>query len=130
MEPTVNDAKRAAPPQATLVAIDFSPSSRRALDLTLEWWPKSEVTALHVVDTEFAERVGAAGLASRGETIARLRARADEEFNWLGQEKGNAFSPMIVEGIPFLEIIRIAKDLDVDLVIMGTRRTSVRVGDL
>jgi len=114
-------------PEAVLVAVDFSPASRRALDLALAWCPKGEVTALHVVDAEFAARVEAEGVGSSAEVIARMRARADEEFNWIAQEKGaDAFAPMIVEGIPFLEIVKVAKDLDVDMIAIGMHKANAR----
>ena len=126
----MNDEARSLP-QAILVALDFSPSSRRALDRALAWYPDGEVTALHVVDTEFAARIEAAGLGSSADAIAKLRARANEEFAWLAQENGaEAFDPMIVEGIPFVEIIKIAKDLDVDIIAMGMHRSDSRVNEL
>ena len=118
-------------PQALLIALDFSPSSRRALDACLAWRPGAEFTALHVVDSEFAARVAAQGLGAGDEVITRLRARADEEFAWLVEEKGaGAFSPMIVEGIPFVEIVKIANDLDVDMIVMGMHRTTSRLDQL
>ena len=117
----------AAPPlpQALLVAIDFSPSSRRALDRAVSWAANGEVTALHVVDTGFAARVEAQGLGSTAAAVAKLRARAEEEFGWLVQERGaDAVSPMIVEGVPFVEIVKIANDLEVDMIVMGAHRAS------
>jgi nucleotide-binding universal stress UspA family protein len=102
-------------PQALLVAMDFSPAARRAFDVCVAWRPGAEITALHVVDTDFAARVEAEGVESSAAVIAKLRARAEEEFTWLAQDKGaDAFAPMIVEGVPFVEIVKIAKDLQVD----------------
>lgn len=120
-----------AAPQALLVALDFSASSRRALELCLAWRPNVEITALHVVDTEFAARVQTQGLGTTADVISKLRARADEEFSWLAEEKGAAaFSPMVVEGIPFVEIVRIASDLEVDLIAMGMHRATSRLDQL
>lgn len=127
----MSELKASGFPQAALVAVDFSPSARRALDLSLAWCPRGEITALHVVDVDFAQRVAAAGVAAGADVVARLRARAGEELAWLAQEKGaDAFDSMIVEGVPFVEIVKIAKDLDVDLIIMGTRRSTARVDEL
>jgi len=118
-------------PQALLVAADFSRSAGRALDLALQWYPGAEITALHVVDTEFAARAEAAGLGTRDDIIATLRARAGEEFAWLAQEKGaDRFVPMIVEGMPFVEIVKIAKDLKADLLLMGSQGTGTRLDEL
>jgi nucleotide-binding universal stress UspA family protein len=118
-------------PDALLVAMDFSPGSRRALDLVLRWCPGGEVTALHVLDTEFAQRVEAQGLGASADVIAKLRARAEEEFRWLQQEKSTAaFDPMIVEGIPFVEIVKVAVDLQVDMIAISMSRVAPRVDQL
>ena len=128
---TPADGKLSQPPQALLVAMDFSPSARRALDWCLAWYAPSEITALHVVDTDFAARVEAHGVGSSAAVIAKLRARADEEFTWLAQEKGaDSFAPMIVEGVPFVEIVKIAKDLEVDMIAMGMRQTERRLDEI
>ena len=121
----------APPPQALLVAVDFSQGAVRALDLALQWYPDSEITALHVVDSAFAGRAEAAGLGSREDVTAKLRTRAGEEFGWLTQDKGaGRFDPMIVEGIPFVEIVKIAKDLDADLLVVGSRGAGARLDQL
>jgi glycine betaine transporter len=118
-------------PQAVLVAMDFSASARRALDLSLQWCPRGEVTVLHVIDTGFAARVEAEGLGSGAELIAKRRARANEDFTWLAQEKGAAaFEPMIVEGMPFVEIVKIARDLQVDLIAIGVHGAGRRLDEL
>ena len=118
-------------PKALLVATDFSAGARRALDLALALCPQGEITVLHVVDTEFAARVEAQGLGAVTDVIAKLRQRATEEFAWLVQERGaDAFETMIVEGIPFVEIIKIAKDLEVDMIVMGMHRAKFRVDEI
>lgn len=122
----------AAATQAILVALDFGASSRRALDAALAWRSAaSEVTALHVLDTELAGRVEAAGLGGRGDVMAKLRQRAEQEFGWLTREKGgDGLATMIVEGVPFIEIVKIARDLDVDLIAMGTHTHAANLGQL
>jgi nucleotide-binding universal stress UspA family protein len=115
-------------PKALLVAMDFSPSARRALDLALSWHGSTEVTLLHVIDTDFAERVEAAGLAERAEVVLKLREGATQELGWLKQEKSTTpFSTMVVEGSPFVEIVKIANDLAVDMIAMGMRRAPASV---
>jgi nucleotide-binding universal stress UspA family protein len=127
----MSTSKASALPQALLVAVDFSHSAIRALDLALAWYPQGEITALHVVDTEFATRAEAAGLGAHDEIVAKLRARAGEEFGWLAQDKGaRRFDPMIVEGVPFVEIVKIAKDLEADLLLMGSHHSGTRLDEL
>lgn len=108
-------------PDAVLVATDFSTSARRALDTALSWrQPSTEVTLLHVVDTELAERVESHGVAARAEAVARMRARAEEQLVMLKQDYApESFESMIVEGIPFVEIVRLANDLVISLIIVG-----------
>jgi len=116
-------------PQALLVAMDFSQSAVRALDLALKWYADAEITALHVIDTEFTARAVAAGLGTREDVLAKLRTRATEEFAWLAQDKGaERFDSMIVEGVPFVEIVKIANDLETDLLLMGSPRAGTSAG--
>jgi glycine betaine transporter len=108
-------------PDAILVATDFSPSARRALDTALSWrQPTTEITLLHVIDTQLADRVESTGIRSRPEAIARLRALAEEQISLLEQEyPKDSFEPMVVEGVPFVEIVRVATDLVTSLIILG-----------
>lgn len=110
-------------PQAEelLVAIDFSPCSLRALDTALAWRrPSAEVTALHVLDADFLSRVEELGLGSSEEQLKRMRTRAEDELaRAVAERGGEGVETMIVVGTPFVEIVKIANDLDCDLVIMG-----------
>jgi glycine betaine transporter len=127
----MNEFKIDVVPEALLVAVDFSVGSRRALEMALALCPQGEITALHVVDTEFAARVEAQGVAASADVVSKLRARASEEFAWLLQEKSHkTFDTMIVEGIPFVEIIKIAKDLEVDMIAMGMHKATFRVDEI
>jgi nucleotide-binding universal stress UspA family protein len=108
------------PPNALLVAVDFSPASLRALDFALSWRSaEADVTVLHVIDRALAERVHGLGICSVAEAIARQRARAEQELAALA--KRGRFEPMIVEGIPFAEILKVAADLECDLIVVGIR---------
>lgn len=116
---------------AILVPTDFSPEAVRALDLALALRaPDGEVTLLHVLDTELASRVAKLGIAPHEEALAKMRARSDEEASWLAKEKGGGFDVMVVEGVPFVEILKIASDLDVDMIAMGTRGASTEMKDI
>jgi nucleotide-binding universal stress UspA family protein len=113
-------------PQAWLVAVDFSPYSLRALETALSWRsPDAELTVLHVVDTEFARDVERVGIGSRADAIATMRRRAESDLASLLKEKAaERVESMIVEGIPFAEIIKISNDLDCDLVVLGSHGAS------
>jgi nucleotide-binding universal stress UspA family protein len=110
-------------PDALLVAVDFSPCSLRALDTAIAWRrPGTDLTVLHVVEAELAKRMERASVASYADAIAKMRARAEEEITWLKDERpAVAFDTMIVEGTPFLEVIRIANDLECALIVLGSR---------
>jgi len=116
-------------PDAILVATDFSPSARRALDTALSWrQPNTEITLLHVIDTQLADRIERTGIRLRSEAIARLRAVAEEQMTMLDQEYENgSFEPMIVEGVPFVEIVRVATDLVTSLIILGAHGSQTTI---
>jgi nucleotide-binding universal stress UspA family protein len=120
-----------AHPEAILVAMDFSPPAQRALDLALNWLAGSEITVLHVVDADFATRVDAEGLAVKPAALAKLRSQAEHAMAALADEKrGVHFDTMIVEGSPFVEIVKLARDLEVDAIVMGMHSADRRIGEL
>jgi len=108
-------------PDAVLVAIDFSPCSLRALDTVLSWRSETtELTLLHVVESDLGRRLEEAGVGVSTDIVGRMHARADEELAALVSErKLERTEGMVVEGIPFVEIVKIAKDLDMDLIVVG-----------
>ena len=60
--------------------------------------------------------------------LDRMRERADADFAGLleGLEAGEvSVERMVVIGIPFVEILKIARDLDLPMIVMGTRGRSV-----
>jgi glycine betaine transporter len=108
-------------PDAVLVCIDFSLCSLRALEAVLQWRASdTEVTLLHVVDTEFIGRVERSGIYSSRDLNQRMRSRAIEDLDTLISKSGAAgLEPMVVEGVPFVEIVKIANDLDCNLIVLG-----------
>ncbi len=117
-------------PKAVLVAMDFSTPARRALELALRWFAGADVTVLHVIDTELASKIEAHGIAGRSEAVTRLRGEAEARFAELIEEIGEGrFETMIVEGTPFVEIVKLARDLAVDVVFMGMRSAERKLGE-
>jgi nucleotide-binding universal stress UspA family protein len=114
-------SERKSSPEELLVAIDFSPCSLRALDTALAWrTATAEVTILHVLDADFVAHIDALGLGSADELITRLRSRAEEELaQVLAERNADRVESMIVVGTPFVEIVKIANDLECDLIVIG-----------
>jgi nucleotide-binding universal stress UspA family protein len=108
-----------------LVPLDFSPNSLRALDFAISLVePGGEIYLLHVVDADFVTRLNEAGFGEAEMAIARLRQRAEEQLRETMQtyaESGRVLSSMVVVGKPFAEILRVAADLDFEMIVMGVR---------
>jgi nucleotide-binding universal stress UspA family protein len=111
-----------------LVPVDFSPCSvnavRAAAGIVA---PDGDLTLLHVVDQDFIDDGVAASLGTSEEITERLRSRAEMNFNSLleGLDTGEVnIERMIVVGIPFVEILKIARDLDLPMIVMGVRGRS------
>jgi nucleotide-binding universal stress UspA family protein len=115
-----------------LVAMDFSPNSRRALDFAIELVEQDGVIlVLHVVDSDFIARLDEEGLSDREDATSRLRKRAEERLQEVVQSittTGLQVDPMVVIGKPFAEILRVAADLDFEMIVLGAQGR--RQGDI
>src|SRR6266496_3131742 len=111
-----------------LVPVDFSPCSVNALRVAIAMAaPEGELTLLHVIDLHFVDDAVAAGLGTAEDIRTRLRDRAETDFTAMveGVETGAVnVEKMIVVGSPFLEILKIARDLDLPMIVMGVRGRS------
>jgi nucleotide-binding universal stress UspA family protein len=111
-----------------LVPVDFSPCSVNALRVAIAMAaPEGDVTLLHVIDQEFVEDAVATGLGSGEDIRARLKQQAEGNFSTMleGIDPGQVnIEKMIVIGLPFVEILKIARDLDLPMIIMGVRGRS------
>lgn len=111
-----------------LVPVDFSPASINAVRVAIGIAePDGDVTLLHVIDTEFVEDSVAAGMGSSDDITAKLRAQAESSFDAALenlQAGGVDIERMVVVGSPFVEILKIARDLDLPMIVMGTRGRS------
>jgi nucleotide-binding universal stress UspA family protein len=89
--------------------------------------PEGDLTLLHVIDQEFVDDAVAAGLGASDEIRNRLREQAEGNFSTMleGIDAGKVnIEKMTVIGLPFVEILKIARDLDLPLIIMGVRGRS------
>ena len=111
-----------------LVPVDFSPCSVNALRVAIGMAaPEGDLTLLHVIDQEFVDDAVAAGLGSSEDIRNRLKEQAEASFGTMleGIEAGKVdIEKMIVVGLPFVEILKIARDLDLPMIIMGVRGRS------
>ena len=108
-----------------LVPVDFSATSLNAVRAALKIAePGGDVTLLHVIDEHFVRDAVAAGMGTSEEIAAKMRRLAEDEFEQAlaNAEAGDVnVERMIVVGIPFVEILKIARDLDLPLIVMGVR---------
>ena len=111
-----------------LVPVDFSECSinavRAAAGIAA---PDGDLTLLHVIDEHFIKDSVAAGLGTSEEITARMRERAEADFTSLleGIETGGVeIERMVVIGVPFVEILKITRDLDLPMIVMGMRGRS------
>ena len=112
-----------------LVPVDFSECSVNAVRAaTGVAAPDGEITLLHVINEHFIHDAVAAGLGTSEEITVRMRERAEADFSSVLEaiETGEVkIGRMIVIGIPFVEILKITRDLDLPMIVMGMRGRSV-----
>ncbi|HUQ31385.1 MAG TPA: universal stress protein [Pyrinomonadaceae bacterium] len=113
-----------------LVPVDFSECSVNAVRAAAGVAaPDGDITLLHVIDEHFIDDAVAAGLGNSEEITARMRERAEADFISMleGIETGEVeVERMVVIGIPFVEILKITRDLDLPMIVMGTRGRSLQ----
>jgi universal stress protein A len=111
-----------------LVPVDFSPCSVNALRMAIAMAsPEGDVTLLHAIDQKFIDDAAAAGLGTAEAITSSLRTQAEASFAALldGIDTGSVdIDRMTVIGIPFIEILKIARDLDLPLIVMGVKGRS------
>lgn len=117
-----------------LVPMDFSPCSVNALRVAVGMAsPDGDLTLLHVVDEDFVRAAVAAGIGTTEDIRARLKEQAEASFpNVLeGIDVGQVdIEKMIVVGIPFVEILKITRDLDLPMIVMGIQGQSTPAEEL
>jgi universal stress protein A len=111
-----------------LVPVDFSPCSVNALRIAAGIAdPDGDLTLLHVIDEHFVSDAVAASLGTTEGVTTRLKESAETSFaSMLEDFQAGAVSieHMTVVGVPFVEILKIARDLDLPMIVMGVRGTS------
>jgi universal stress protein A len=117
-----------------LVPVDFSECSvnavRAAIGIAA---PDGDVTLLHVVEESFIAAAVEASMGNTDEITARLRERAEGDFTALREslDPGEVhLEQMVVVGTPFVEILKIARDLQLPMIVMGVRGRSTPPAEL
>lgn len=108
-----------------LVPIDFSAASLKSLEYALSMVSEDgEIYLLHVIDSDLIEKIQQNELANAEVVTEKMRTRADHALDEIIADHPNVTNKlhkMIVIGLPFIEILRIATDLDFSLIVMGIR---------
>src|SRR5215831_2145124 len=111
-----------------LVPTDFGSGSRLALERAMRsLGPEGgTVCVLHVLDQHLIAQMQAlVPDLGESELWARLRQQAETHYaNLVASltQDNVTVEPMIIEGIPFLKIVQLARDLDVDMIVMTVHR--------
>ena len=118
-----------------LLPIDGSECSGKALAYALAFAQqfRARVVALHVVDQWWVDQTRHSFGEVRPNVLQEAQARHEEEARGIvaavadaGSKLGVAVETRIVTGTPAEQIVRLAKELPVDLLIMGTHgRTGI-----
>jgi nucleotide-binding universal stress UspA family protein len=105
--------------QHFLIPLDFSESSQQALEyaIKLAHQLQARLTLLHVVYLPPMVEVDLSTQLLEIDTAAR---RSIETCCQRVQQAGLAGQTVVVQGVPWQEIVQHAKDLQADLIIMGT----------
>jgi len=112
-----------------LVAVDFSPSSARALRKakSILGQKPDRIIIMHVIDHNFVEKCISSQIGTENEIKKKLFLQAKKSLqDFLRAESmdDEPIEKLICEGIPFLEINKKAVETGVDMVIMGNRGNS------
>ena len=112
---------------------DFSDSSKHALDYAVSFAREfsSKLYMLHVIEevpsTMYFDMLQTPPLAEVLADIEEQAAKALEGLLTDDMRQGLEVECLIREGVPFLEIIRCAKELNVDMIVCGTHgRTGLK----
>ncbi|MGZ8847298.1 MAG: universal stress protein, partial [Pyrinomonadaceae bacterium] len=52
--------------------------------------------------------------------LSRMREEVKERMEAFARDRGRPFKPHLVEGRPYAEIVRLAAEIDADLIVIGT----------
>lgn len=114
-----------APYQRVLVPVDFSPDSAAALRLAEQWLPGTDITVLHVADTEFTDIMvewpDEESLVRYREEERQRAAEALQAFVQANARQPQHCTPLLKTGQARRGILEAAETLQADLIVMGSQ---------
>jgi nucleotide-binding universal stress UspA family protein len=104
-----------------LVATNFRPSSSAATQLatSISNHLGAELHAVYVIGDYF-EQISAVFPEGGLDALTRLRSHVQERMSQLTRSSGPRATTHITEGRPYQEIVKLAANLDADLIVIGT----------
>jgi nucleotide-binding universal stress UspA family protein len=104
-----------------LLATNFRPSSIAAAQVATEFASRTgaELHVIYVIG-DYMDQMAEMFPESAGPKLSQLREYVAERMTTFEREAGGRAIPHISEGRPYEEIVRMATDKDVDLIIIGT----------
>jgi nucleotide-binding universal stress UspA family protein len=104
-----------------LLATNFRPSSAAATQVTTQLAQKTgaELHAIYVIG-DYVEQISVMFPEGGLTALSRLRSYVQERMAQLSRQDGARAIPHIAEGRPYEEIVRLAAERDVDLIVIGT----------
>ena len=107
-----------------LVPVDFAASSNKAFLYAREmvkWW-EGELHVIHVLDTEFLSGAVHITIEPLDESVAKWKKRAEDKLRNIYRIGGEDLEGEvhIRQGKPHEEILKMADELDVDMIVIGS----------
>lgn len=112
-----------SPFNTLLVPTDFSAASQCAFEWAIRAvdGDGSAVIVLHVLDQPLIDTIAENEFAPREDVVHRMRETARQHLEAYAQAASESVEvdTLVAEGVPFIEILRKAKDFAVDAIVMG-----------
>jgi nucleotide-binding universal stress UspA family protein len=104
-----------------LLATNFRPNVLAATNVSAELAGRTgaELHAVYVIG-DYMEHMADIFPDSAGPSVARLRQHVEERMAGFARDAGGKITTHIAEGRPYEEIVRLATEKDVDLIVLGT----------
>lgn len=104
-----------------LLATNFRPSSIAATNLARELMDTSGAEG-HVVYVigDYFEQISVMFPEGGTSALSRMRAEVKDRMEAFASERGREIKAHVVEGRPYAEIVRLAAEIDADLIVIGT----------